>query len=157
MFRVQRAGPRGGHLTGRADCGLRIPECGDGEADNRISLIDLKAGTARTVELLAPSIDGVPVDGVLYAYSMVFSSDSQVLIYDALSRLRFGSGPTVERWSIYAMNVDGKISFVVPPIDGVDTGNPSMGRAGNRYLVFDARVEATGNSLVIVEDMFSGT
>jgi len=128
-----------------------------GLADNRISLVNLADGTTRTYELLAPAVDGVPVDGILYADSMTFSTDSQVLYYDALSRLRFGSGPTVERWSIYALHIEtGKISIVVPPIEGVDTGNPAMGRAGNRYLVLDALVERTGNSSVFTLDLFSG-
>ncbi len=128
-----------------------------GEPENRISLIQLVDGTASTFELLAPAIDGVPVDGIYYADSMTFSTDSKVLYYDALSRLRFGSGPSVERWSIYALHLEtGKISIVVPPIEGVDTGNPSMGRAGNRYLVLDARVESTFNSSIITLDLFSG-
>jgi Zn-dependent metalloprotease len=128
-----------------------------GQPDNRISLINLIDGTSRPFELLAPTIDGVPIDGILYADSMSFSTDSQVLYYDALSRLRFGSGPTVERWSIYALHIEtGKISIVVPPIEGVDTGNPTMGRAGNRYLVLDALVERTGNSSVFTLDLFSG-
>lgn len=128
-----------------------------GQPDNRISLINLVDGTSRPFELLAPAIDGVPVDGILYADSMAFSTDSKVLYFDALSRLRFGSGPTVERWSIYALHIEtGKISIVVPPIEGVDTGNPAMGRAGNRYLVLDAQVERTGNSSIFTLDLFSG-
>ncbi len=128
-----------------------------GQPENRISLIDFANGSSQSVELLAPVIDGVPIDGILYADSMTFSTDSSVLYYDALSRLRFGSGPTVERWSIYALHLDtGKISIVVPPFEGIDTGNPSMGRAGNRYLVFDARFAATGNSSIITLDLFSG-
>ncbi|MGE3311720.1 MAG: M4 family metallopeptidase [Limisphaerales bacterium] len=128
-----------------------------GQPDNRISLIDLADGSSRPFELLAPAIDGVPVDGILHADSMTFSTDSKVLYFDALSRLRFGSGPTVERWSIYALHIEtGKISIVVPPIEGVDTGNPAMGRAGNRYLVLDALVEATGSSSVFTLDLFTG-
>ncbi len=128
-----------------------------GEADNRISVINLAANTSLTFELLAPALDGVPVDAVLYADSMTFSSDGQILYYDALSRLRFGTGPTVERWSIYGLSLaTGKISIVVPPIEGLDTGNPSMGRAGNRYLVFDALVESTQNSAIVGLDLFTG-
>lgn len=128
-----------------------------GQPDNRITVLDLVHSTTKTYELLAPALDGVPIDAVMFADSMTFSTDSQLLIYDAVSRLRFGTGPTVERWSIYALHLGtGKISIVVPPIEGVDTGNPNMGRAGNRYLVFDAAVEATGNSLVLTLDLFTG-
>jgi Zn-dependent metalloprotease len=128
-----------------------------GQPDNRITVLDLAKSTTRTFELLAPALDGIPIDAVLYADSMTFSTDSQVLIYDAVSRLHFGTGPTVERWSIYALHLEtGKISIVVPPIEGVDTGNPNMGRAGNRYLVFDAGVEASGNSVILTLDLFTG-
>ncbi|MBL9126182.1 MAG: M4 family metallopeptidase, partial [Verrucomicrobiales bacterium] len=129
-----------------------------GEPDNRIRLINLADGSSQTFELLAPVLDGVPVDGILYADSMTFATDSKVLYYDALSRLRFGSGPTVERWSIYALHVEtGKISIVVPPFEGIDTGNPSAARAGTRYLAFDARVASTMNSSIVTLDLFSGT
>jgi len=128
-----------------------------GEPDNRISLVNLGDGSSRAFDLLAPVVDGVPIDGILHADSMTFSTDSKVLYYDALSRLRFGSGPTVERWSIYALQLDtGKMSIVVPPLEGIDTGNPSMGRAGNRYLVLDALVERTQNSSIVVLDLFTG-
>lgn len=130
-----------------------------GQAENRISIIDFNDPNAElvTFELLAPTVDGAPVDGVLYADAMTFSTDSQVLIYDTLSQMRFGAGPTVQRWSISALNLaTGKTSIVVPPIEGLDTGNPSMGRAGNRYLAFDAVEEGTVNSHIIVMDLFSG-
>lgn len=128
-----------------------------GTPDNRISLINLAQSKTSTFDLLAPAVDGVPIDAVLYADSMCFSTDSQILFYDAVSRVRFGTGPTVERWSIYALNpATGKMSIVVAPIEGVDTGNPNMGRAGNRYMVLDAYAESTGNSSVIVLDLFTG-
>ncbi len=127
------------------------------QPDNRISVIDLVAGTSKSFDLLAPAMDGVPVDAVLYADSMCFSTDSQILYYDAVSHLHFGTGPAVDRWSVYALNPStSKISIVVPPIEGVDTGNPNMGRAGNRYMVLDALAEATQNSAIIVLDLFTG-
>lgn len=134
---------------------LRDQVTGDPEA--RITVLDLGSGASQTFDLLAPSIDGVPVDALLFADAMTFSTDSQVLYYDAKSRLRFGTGPTVERWSVYALNIaTGKSSIVVPPIEGLDTGNPTMGRAGNRYLVFDALREADGHSAIISLDLFTG-
>lgn len=128
-----------------------------GQADNRISILDLAQGTSASFELLAPAIDGAPVDAVLFADAMVFSTDSSILYYDAVSRLRFGTGPVVFRSSIYAMHLaTGKMTIVVPPIEGVDTGNPQMGRTGNRHMVFEALVEATGNSVVLTLDLFTG-
>ncbi len=128
-----------------------------GQPDNRISIVDLITSQSQTYELLAPALDGVPVDAILHADAMSFSTDGQVLYYDAVSQLRFGAGPTVRRSSIYALApATGRISIVVPPIEGLDTGNPSPGRAGNRYLAFDAYVEATGNTSVVTLDLFTG-
>lgn len=128
-----------------------------GNPEARITLINLATSATQTFNLVAPAIDGVPVDALLYADAMTFSTDSAVLYYDAVSRLHFGAGPTVERWSVYALHLaTAKTAIVVPPIEGLDTGNPSMGRAGNRYLVIDALRESDGHSAIITLDLFTG-
>jgi Zn-dependent metalloprotease len=134
---------------------LRDPT--SGQPDNKINVVDLVKNTSRTFQLLAPVLDGSPVDEVLYADSMTFSTDGAVLFYDAVSRLKFGGGPTVERWSIYSFNLaTEKISVIVPPLEGLDTGNPAIGRTGNRYISFDAISRATKKSSVLVLDLFTG-
>lgn len=128
-----------------------------GTAEGKITLLDLASNKVSTHNLVAPSTDGVSVDTVLYADSMTFTTDSTALIYDAVSQLRFGNGPTVERWSVYSLRLDtGVTSILVPPQDGIDTGNPAVGRAGNRYLVYDAREVASGTSTITVLDLFTG-
>jgi Zn-dependent metalloprotease len=134
---------------------LRDPETGN--ADGKITVLDLVEDQVSTYNLVAPSVDGVAVDTVLYADSMTFTTDSSALIYDALSQLQFGNGPNVQRWSLYSLRFDnGVTSILVPPQDGIDTGNPSVGRAGNRYVVYDARQVATGTSVITVLDLFTG-
>ncbi len=128
-----------------------------GDPDGRITVINLETEKDQTYTLVAPAVDGVAVDQVLYADAMAFSTDSQDLLYDALSRVRFSGGNTVERWSLFGLNLGtGRTEIVVPPLDGIDTGNPSPGRAGTRYLTFDAQVETTGNSGIVVLDLFTG-
>src|SRR5262249_43375015 len=84
-------------------------------------------------------------------------TDGTTLIYDALSQLKFGNGPTVQRWSIYALHLDtGQTTILVPPQDGIDTGNPAIGRAGNRYLTYDALRQADNISSIMVLDLFTG-
>ena len=128
-----------------------------GQPDNKINVYDLVKNTTRTFELLAPVIDGSPVDAVLYADSLVFTSDSKQLVYDALTEIRFGGGVPVQRWNIARINLATETTTVlVPPLEGLDFGNPNLGRAGNRYLTFDARNTTTGNTTVINLDLFTG-
>ena len=136
---------------------LVLRETSTGLPVNEILLIDMVNNTSKTFELVAPVLDGSSVDNVLYADAMTFSADSSLLIYDALSSVRFSSGKTVRRWSISAIDPStSRTSVIIPPIDGVDTGNPSFGRAGNRYLLFEATDVAANLSYVFVADLFAG-
>jgi bacillolysin len=127
------------------------------QPDGKITVVDIEAGSAKTYNLVAPSEDGIAIDAILYADAMTFSTDSSMIVYDALSQVKIGNNPAVERWSIYSLNLaTEKTSIIVPPIDGYDTGNPSYGRAGNRYIVFDAIQAGSGNTAVLVLDLFSG-
>jgi hypothetical protein len=128
-----------------------------GEPEDRITLLDLPAKKSSIYNLLTPAADGAAVDTVLHADAMTFSTDGTTLFYDALSRLKFGNGPAVQRWSIYSLHLDsGQTTMLVPPRDGVDTGNPAVGRAGNRYVTYDALQAATGISSIMVLDLFTG-
>ena len=128
-----------------------------GSPDNRITVVNLVNQTERTFELLLPVADGDPANLVLYADSMVFSSDGQTLIYDAVSQIRFGTDSPVLRWSIFKINLPTEsTTLLVPPLEGYDTGNPNLGRSGNRYLTFDANDLATGETYIANLDLFSG-
>jgi hypothetical protein len=128
-----------------------------GEPDGKINLLNLADDEVKTFNLLAPSADGIEVDAVLFADSMTFSTDGRLLIYDALSELKFGNGATVRRWSIYALDlVTEQTTVIVAPRPDVDTGNPALGRAGNRYLAYDAQNAETGVSSIMVLDLFTG-
>jgi hypothetical protein len=47
-------------------------------------------------------------------------------------------------------------TMLVPPLEGYDTANPNLGRAGNRYLTFDAIELDSGLTGVITLDLFTG-
>ena len=128
-----------------------------GQAQNQINVYDDAAKTTASFKLVAPVLDSAPVNSVLYADSMAFTADSKQLIYDALTQLKFGTGSTVRRWSIFQLNlVTGTTTMLVPPQEGANFGNPVIGRAGNRYLTFDAQSIQTGNSSIVVLDLFTG-
>jgi bacillolysin len=128
-----------------------------GQADNRITILDIAKDTTRTYELLAPVIDGSPVNTVLFADSMVFTPDSKQLIYDALSEIHLGGGTGVRRWSIFRINLPtDAITVLVPPVEGLNFGNPNISRTANRYLTFDAQEISTGNTVIVNMDLFTG-
>lgn len=127
------------------------------QPDGQINVVDVETGESKTYNLVAPSQDGIAIDAVIHADAMNFSTDSKSLVYDAVSEVRVGNAPAITRWSIYALNLaTEQTSIVVPPIEGLNTGNPAFGRAGNRYLTFDAMNPANGNSGVVVLDLFTG-
>lgn len=127
-----------------------------GQVDNRISVFEFATERTRTFNLVAPVLDGSPVDNVLYADTLTFSSDDKQLIYDAASEIRFGGSAPVVRWSIFSINLATEsTSVLVPPLAEADFGNPNLGRAGNRYLTFDARNTA-GTDFILTMDLFTG-
>jgi hypothetical protein len=128
-----------------------------GLPEGKITVLDVVEGEHHLYDLVAPVADGVEVDSVLFADAMTFSTDSTTLIYDALSELRFGNGPTMQAWSIYSLRMEsGQTTILVAPKDGIDSGNPAVGRAGNRYIAYDALDLASNVSAVMVLDLFTG-
>jgi hypothetical protein len=128
-----------------------------GQVDNRITLYEFATDKTKTYNQVAPVLDGSPVDNVLYADALVFSSDSKQLIYDAVSQIHFGGGAAVTRWSIFSINLaTDSTTVLVPPLELADFGNPNIGRAGNRYLTFDARSSVNGTTFILVLDLFTG-
>lgn len=128
-----------------------------GLPDNQISVIDLEQSTLKTFKLLAPTVDGNPANNVLYADSMVFTPDGKQLIYDAVSEIRFGNGNPVQRWSIFRINLPTEATTVlVPPIDGIDTGNPNIAHTTGRYMTFDAQDAASGSDFILNLDLVTG-
>lgn len=137
---------------------LVLRDARTGVPQPQILMIDTERNNAeRSFSLAVPLVDGRPVEQVIFADAMTFSSDSTLLVYDSLSSVKFGPGNAVSRWSISALDlVNEKTSVLVPPLPGIDSGNPSFGRAGNRYLLFEAVDWAAGLSYVFVADLFTG-
>lgn len=109
-------------------------------------------------QLLAPVLDGVAVDTVRFAEHLSFSPDGRSIVYDALSVVHFGNGPTVERWSLYLLDLEtGLSSVVVPPLEEFDVANPVFGHTSDRMIAFEGRQLSTGNSAVLIYDRFAGT
>ncbi len=113
--------------------------------------------TSHEYPLKSPAIDGVAVDTILYADQLCFSPDGRFLLYDALSEVRFGNGPKVKRWSIYLLDLEAEMFYVViPPIENYNIANPVFGHTSDRFIAFEGRHIATGASAILTYDRFSG-
>ena len=112
---------------------------------------------SREYQLKSPAIDGVAVDAILYADQLSFSPDGRYLLYDALSEVRFGNGPKVERWSVYLLDLQAELFYVViPPFENYNIGNPVFGHTSDRFIAFEGQHIATGTTSVLTYDRFAG-
>ncbi len=126
---------------------------------NRVSVVDIATNEAVEYDLAAPIFDqrgentGSPI---LFAHVLDFTPDARFIYCDALNRIQLGSGYTEDLWSIYAIDQQtGDTYVVIPPISGVNIGNPSLGQAHNHFLVFEAE-DALGVNYVYATDLVSG-
>jgi hypothetical protein len=129
----------------------------DGDPDDVITVIELIGeARTRTFELLTPT-DAEYVDSVLYADSLDFTADGRLVVYDALNELRLASGSTVERWSIYALDLERERIFSIVPADpDFDFGFPSLSQTSDGFLTFDAYNREEEASRVMAGNLVTG-
>lgn len=127
-----------------------------GNPTHEITVLDLKANTRKSYELVAPANDGEgnPID---YADSMDFSADGRTLIYDALTYINQSGIGQVPVWAMYALDLRNQIfTSLLPPIPGVAVGNPSFSQTSDSILAFEASNEQTGETAVFAGNLLSG-
>ena len=129
----------------------------DGEPEDKIRVLDLETDALEEFELKAPALDGGATDTILFADALNFTPEGRFIYYDALNRISFSDGSSLDSWSIYALDrqTSNTIS-VVPPIPGLSIGNPSLGRSHFDHLVFEAQDATTGQSHIFTQDLTSG-
>lgn len=121
---------------------------------NAIGLIDTVTNAKRTFPLVVPTVDGETVDNVICADALSITYDGSQLIYDALSGITLPDGTSSQAWSIYGIDlITGTTRVIVPPISGLDIGNPALSHTSTRYLTFDARNQTTGAAAVFNMDL----
>lgn len=147
-------------LAPDASRGAYVPiDPGTGQPSGQIVVFGVTDTTlpTRVYDLVSPGLDGASVDHILNADALVFSTDGRELVYDARSLIRFNGGAAIEAWSIYSLNLDtDRTAILVPPLAEINSGNPAVGRAGTRYLAFDATRGADGVNTVLIMDTFTG-
>ena len=127
-----------------------------GEALNTIYVYDTSTGAEKNYALVAPVIDGGGTDTVLYADALDFSVDGRYLYYDAVNRLSFNNGQTIDTWSIFGIDSKtGQTYSLLRPESGLDIGNPAIGQAHTNLLTFEIG-DSLGVGAVLTYDLASG-
>jgi bacillolysin len=128
-----------------------------GNPDNQILLLDLVNQTSQELPLLAPSQDGVPIGTVLFADAMDFTSDDHFLFYDALNAITLSDGTQLQLWSLFAIDLVNNVTLaIVPPIPGLNVGNPAVGQTSDVLLAFEGFDTTTGTSDIFASNLNSG-
>jgi Zn-dependent metalloprotease len=130
-----------------------------GLPNNEIDLFDLASGKTTAVKLFSPAQDGnQPLDIIKYADSMVFLPDGQRIIYDAFAEIPLQNGGSFSGWGIYALDfAHEQILTLINLNDGLDFGNPALGKSHPNLLAFEVVDRKTGVSTIYSSDLSSGT
>ena len=116
-----------------------------------ISLETEEAPALRSYELRAPSYGGPPLDTIRYARTMDFTLDGQWIVYDALNAASLDHNTRIERWSLYALNLNtGENSDLVPPTPGFRIAFPALSQTSDNFLTFDVFDEYQNQSAVYI-------
>lgn len=128
----------------------------DGDPIDRIIVVDLE-GDPIEIDLSTPLYDSdFNLSSVDYADAMTFTHDGRFIVYDALTEV-FADGSPWAAWAIYAYDLEeGVFHALIPPIEGLDIGFPSLGHTSDDLLTFEAYDPATGEAAVAVADLYEG-
>jgi Zn-dependent metalloprotease len=127
-----------------------------GYPDNNITIYDLITEDIVAFPLVAPVLDGGTVN-VLMADVMEFTGDSKGLVYDAYNELTLKNGQKIGLWSIYRLDLEtGQVVTIVPPIEGIDIANPSLGKTSDHRLLFEVIDGAANVTTVYAANTFTG-
>jgi bacillolysin len=130
---------------------------GNGDRENRITVVDLPTSQAVTYELVSAPTDGGTPAGALYADAMDFTANKRFLLYDALHQLDFEDGSSVGLWSISALDFStGNTYAIVPPFTGVDIGFPSVAHASDEFYTFEVTDQTTGKADIYAANLSTG-
>ncbi|MDM8515011.1 M4 family metallopeptidase [Desulfobacterales bacterium HSG16] len=132
-----------------------------GEPKDSIALFDLAAKNDREqvkiFDLVAPAIDGVSMNNILYAEAMNLTSDNRYIIYDAYNVIQLNDGSKYGAWSIYAIDIElGQTLVLVSPAYGLDIGFPALSQTNDNFITFDAYDTESGESTIYTLNMIKG-
>jgi bacillolysin len=128
----------------------------DGDPEDDIIVVDIAIDEATRYTVSTPSYDGAAFSNVRYADTMTFTADNQFLVFDALNEVDTDGEPWAA-WSIYALDLEsGQVFSIVPAIEGLDIGYPSLGSTSDDLLAFEAYDSADDVTAVFAADLDTG-
>lgn len=129
-----------------------------GFRENLIRVIDIAQSTTTTYTLLAPATDAGSEGTVLFADTLDFTANRRFLFYDAFNVVTVaGGGGQVGLWSISAIDFSGGQTYmIIPPIAGLDIGNPSVARTSDNFFTFEADNHSDGQAAIYAGNLSTG-
>ena len=149
------------HSVAMSPSGLRyaavLRDPFSGEPEDYINLIDLETQQEISVNLVAPTQDGDPLDIIAYADAIDFLPDGSGIVYDALARIPIEGYGLLEAWTLYTMDLETQtITMLIDLDEGFDFGNPNLGHSHPNLITFEVINRETSISEVYVADFASG-
>jgi bacillolysin len=136
--------------------GAFVLNSANGFPTNQIHFIDFQNSLSGVINLVTPIMEGQSISNIINANSMDFSSDGHYLIYDAVSSHKRPDGNIRLAWSLFAIDLStGTQLTLVPPLEGLNIGNPSFSNSGDRFITFEAQ-DSNGDSGILVVDIHEG-
>ncbi len=134
-------------------------DASSGLPQDQIGLVDLNTGKVSFIKLFSPAQDGdKALDIIKFADSMTFLPDGRRIIYDAYAEIPLQNGAVFSGWGIYSLDfATGQIIGLISLDDGLDFGNPSLGKVHPNLLTFEVVDKQTGISTIVVADLTSGS
>lgn len=128
----------------------------NGVPTSQLSVLDFARNTNVIVDLKTPVFDDNPLSNISYAGTLSFSPDEKTLVFSALSEATDPDGNLFAAWSLYTLDMTRyEIHTLIPPLAGLNMGNPAFSRTSSRFVVFDALYQ--GNSYIYVRDLATGS
>jgi Zn-dependent metalloprotease len=128
-----------------------------GNPSTEIVDINLNTNETHTFSLVTPVSEGSSINAVLQADAMDYTLNDRYLVYDALNRLTIGDGSDIQVWSIYAIDLQsGATLTLLPPIPGLNIGNPATGKTSANFLSFELIDQITGFSTIYAANLETG-
>ncbi|GDY21582.1 hypothetical protein LBMAG56_29290 [Verrucomicrobiota bacterium] len=127
----------------------------NGVPTSQLAIFDLVRSNTLIVDLKTPVFDDDPISNISYSGSMTFSPDERTLVFGALSEGTEPDGSSFRAWGLYTLDMTSyEIHTLMPPLAGLDMGNPAFSRTSSRFVVFDALLQT--NSYIFVSDLATG-
>jgi bacillolysin len=128
--------------------------------DSTLLILDLEnPELSQEIHLYNPTTqDGVRAFVTVFADAMAWDLSGRFLVYDAFNSVPQADGPAIEFWNVNVLDVNSGIILPLFPAqpEGINIGNPTLGRTNDSFLAFDLVDFNSGTSEIWTVNLFSG-